>query len=70
MSTHRAILRYRAGATDITVYTQEHEGHNNVSYVGVRLRSMTHPIRLTINEARELRTVLNWCLDKAGEGER
>lgn len=66
MSTHRAILRYRAGATDITVYAKQNT--NSVSYIGVKFRSMTHPIRLNMDEARELRYALNWCMDEAGCG--
>ena len=68
MTTHRAILRYKAGATDITVYAKC--GTNSVGYIGVGFKSMTHSIRLNMDEARELQHVLNWCMDQAGAGKK
>ena len=67
MTTHRAILRYRAGTTDITVYTLDRT--DQVTHVGLKFHGMTHSLRLSIKEARELYHVLDWCMEQVGGGE-
>ncbi len=67
MTTHRAILRYKAGRTDITVYAKC--GTNSVGYIRVQFAYMDRPIRLNMDEARELQHTLNWCMQQAGGGE-
>ncbi len=65
---HKAILRYRiVPGTDATVYVED--GTKKVSLIAleIRLSAHTHNLRLTPDKARELHSVLHWCLKQSGE---
>ena len=61
---YRAILRHQVGSTDITVYVLK--GGSEVSQVWIRLRTSKgfHDMRLSSEEAGELRAGLNWCMEQ------
>ncbi|KKL67560.1 hypothetical protein LCGC14_2133730 [marine sediment metagenome] len=65
MSTHKAVVRYKAGTTDVTVYALDHT--SQVTHIGLKFHGMDLVQHLSIKEARELRHVLNWCMKQAGE---